>query len=59
MPPGVTASIDGKATVPVLRRPGSSLPATFNFYVLVDADNQAAETNEGNNYPALLSQPVF
>lgn len=58
-PPGATTNVNTDVTLPVIKRPGSSMPALFDFYVLVDSENQVQEANEANNYLQLLNQPVF
>ena len=57
--PGASTNVNTNVAIPVLKRPGSNMPALFDFYILVDAENQVQETNEGNNYLQLLNQPVF
>jgi hypothetical protein len=48
--PGDSYTSDSMNDIPILFRPGSSMPAEFIFYVLVNGDHQLAETNLNNNY---------
>jgi hypothetical protein len=57
-PPGVNTNVNTEHTFPALVRPGTTEPVVFNFYVLVDPDNQLPETNDGNNSFQQLAQPV-
>lgn len=55
--PGATyTTSDSMKNIQINRRPGSTMPPLFDFYILVDPDNQIAEKIEGNNYLQLLSQ---
>jgi hypothetical protein len=49
--PGATyQTTDAMKNIPINRRPGSTLPPIYDYYILVDADNQIEETNNENNY---------
>jgi len=50
IPPGTNFTSDSMKNIPILRRPGSSMPATFDYDALVDVDNQVRENVENNNY---------
>lgn len=57
-PAGANTTISTNHTFPALVRPGTTSPVLFDFYVLVDPDNQVAEAHEDNNYFQRLSQKV-